>query len=396
MKKAKDWFPNDKATHDWLDSLKKSTRSTYLSNWKHFLGFVGMTGDQVLADRKQDKEHKWERLALQFKQWLMDKKGLGSYAATAAHMTVRGFFSFHYEKLEYRRQEAKRAGERTRKTEDYRFSRKDLKKMCDVADLTEKYVITAGKSFGFRAGDFLRLTRGDLTPYLDREVPISIGELGTGKEKVPAYPFIDADALPIIKLMVDRMNREGRTNPNDRILTYSHGLMLSQVVRRVAERAGITFGNKRVRFHCLRKFLTDHLASHMSESKWKQVVGKSIDEKAYVSADELRKDYARVMAETCWAGISEIDTEKRMLIVVLKRDMEERAKKYGLTKDDLKEMFATFDIEDYKKWLHEHPETNQPIGGGLPFEVQAKKALAEIILGAFEEIKKQKKTGEES
>jgi hypothetical protein len=37
--------------------------------------------------------------------------------------------------------------------------------MCDFADLTEKYIITAGKSFGLRAGDFLRFTRRDLAIF---------------------------------------------------------------------------------------------------------------------------------------------------------------------------------------------------------------------------------------
>lgn len=67
-KPAKDRFPNDKATCEWLDAQKASTSKAYQSYWNYFLEFVGMTGDQILVDRKQDKEHKWKRLALQFKQ----------------------------------------------------------------------------------------------------------------------------------------------------------------------------------------------------------------------------------------------------------------------------------------------------------------------------------------
>jgi hypothetical protein len=36
----------------------------------------------------------------------------------------------------------------------------------------------------------------------------------------------------------------------------------------------------------------------MSESKWKQIVGKKINEGAYVSPESLREDYRRVMSET--------------------------------------------------------------------------------------------------
>jgi hypothetical protein len=49
--------------------------------------------------------------------------------------------------------------------------------------------------------------------------------------------------------------------------------------------------------NCLRKFLIDRLSSFMSESKWKQIVGKAISEGAYVSPDSLRADYERAMSE---------------------------------------------------------------------------------------------------
>lgn len=302
----------DKATIEWLNSQKDSTRPTYQTFWNYFLEFTNMTGDQILSDRETDKEHKWEKRVLQFKQWLIDEKHLAQYTATSAAMAVRGFFTYYYKTLRYRRQESKKLQEKTRKTEDYKFSVEDMKKMADVANLSEKYIAVAGKSFGLRAGDFLRLTKGDLEAYIDRPVPISIGKIGTGKEKVPAYPFIDSDAQPVIKLMLERMNRKGRTKPTDRILTYKWEKELSQTLKRLAKRAGLKVGNKRVRFHCLRKFLIDNISSLMSESKWKQIVGKSISEGAYVSADSLREDYKRAMNKTTFTKlVSENEVELR-------------------------------------------------------------------------------------
>ncbi|MCW4053435.1 MAG: hypothetical protein NWE84_00750 [Candidatus Bathyarchaeota archaeon] len=271
-----------------------------------------MTGDQILADRENDTEHKWEKLVLQFKQWMIDKKRYSQSSATTATIAVRGFFAFHYKKLEYRRAESKKLKESKRKTEDYFFSLEDLKKMADVANLKEKYVLIAGKSFGLRASDFLRLTRGDVEPYLDRPVPISIGRINTSKENVNAFPFIDSDAQPVIKLMLQQMNRQGRIKKTDRMLSYKWGKELSQTLKRLAKRAGINVGNKQVRFHCLRKFLIDNLSRFMSESKWKQIVGKAISEGAYVSTDSLREDYQRVMNETTFTKLaSENDVELR-------------------------------------------------------------------------------------
>lgn len=289
---------SDQATEEWLNVQAKGTKRTYQNYWRFFLEFTKMNGDQILASRKADTEYKWEKKLLSFKVWLKTTKDLGGYTIRTITQVARGFFSFHRYPLKFRRSETAKLMRASRKTEDYLFTIDDLKRMYEVANLTQKYIITAGKSFGLRSGDFLKLTRGDLEPYIERELPISIGELSTEKEGVPAYPFIDSDAQPIIKLMLANMKRNGKNKPADRILTYTDGIQLTRNLKRIAKKAGIETGNKTVRFHNLRKFLSDHLASHMSESKWKQIVGKKISEGAYVSADTLRSDYKRATAET--------------------------------------------------------------------------------------------------
>jgi hypothetical protein len=208
--------------------------------------------------------------------------------------------------------------------------------MADVASLQEKYVVVAGKSFGLRAGDFLALKRGDLEPYIDREVPISIGEYGTEKESVRSYPFIDSDAQPVIKMMLENMNRQGRTADSDRILTYKHTLELTRILKRLAAKAGITYGNKKLRFHNLRKFLIDRLASVMSESKWKQIVGKKITEGAYVSFDSLREDYKRAMEETCFTKSA---TQEDVELLAKKEAAKMILKLSGATEADFKKIF---------------------------------------------------------
>lgn len=348
--------PNDKASIEWLNSQKKRTRKTYKNCWRKFLEFTGMTGDQILVDRKADNEHKWERKVLDFKQWMMDApkqrnslQHQSSYSATGAVMTVRGFFAYHYVPLQYRAQEKKRLGERNRITEDYHFNLEELKRMADCADLEDKYVLVAGKSFGLRAIDFIHLTRGVLEPYINREVPISIGPINTIKENVSAYPFIDGDAQPVIKIILDWMTREGRTNPTDRLLTFQER-ELTSVLKRLAVKAGIKIGNKRIRFHCLRKFLCDHLASHMSESKWKQIVGKTIDERAYISADSLREDYKRAMETTTFNKMTshqeiELLAKRQALLII--------AKNAGITEDEVKLMFEKVPLNEGVKRLED-------------------------------------------
>jgi len=384
--KARQWFPNDKATHEWLNSFKASSRYTYQSHWKYFIEFTGMTGDQILADRKGDKDYRWEKKVIEFKQWMIEEKKKAEYTATSATGAIRSFFAFHRMELQFRRTESVRLTEAKRKYEDYRFSTEDLKKMAEFSDLEEEYVVVVGKSFGLRAGDFLALTRGDLEPYINRPVPISIGEYSTQKESVPAYPFIDSDAQPVIKRMLEKMNREGRTSPNERMLTHKNAIQLTYVLKRVAERAGIKHGNKVVRFHCLRKFLTDRLSSHMSTEKWKQIVGKKISEGAYVSPDSLQEDYKRAMNETCFKPpVSEEELE----LSVAKRLLEGQLKAAGLDpKKLLRAKKCKTTAEEVIALQEALSKKRGSIGGGLSFELQARKALADILVGAVEDVKK--------
>jgi integrase len=322
----------DKAPETWLDSQKKDTRCAYRSHWRRFAEFTGKTGDEILASRKKDKEFFWEAKLLEFKSWLTEEKDLSSNSATTATQAIRGFFAFHRVPLQFQRRETRKIGEHVRKMEDYRFSLDDLAKMDAVGDLTEKYVLRAGKSFGLRAGDFLRLTRGDLEPYINKgELPISIGAYKTQKEGVTAWPFIDSDAQPIVKLMLERLTREGETQQSARMLPFTKKLQLSRVLRRLVLKAGLNTGGKQVRFHCMRKFLCDHLSSFMSESKWKQIVGKKISEGAYVSPDTLREDYARAMPETTFTKIASDDIQKIAKLEALKLF----AKASGYTTEDI-------------------------------------------------------------
>lgn len=163
----------DKATQEWLDSLKKGTRHTYRYNWEMFLEFTGLTGDEILESHKRDKassdvdiQFAWEKKIVEFRNWLINEKKLSPHTAKTAGGVVRGFFTYHRQDLKFRRSEGAILSEAKTQTEDYRFSLDDLKKMFDVADLEEKYILTTGKSFGLRAGDFLRITRGDETLHV--------------------------------------------------------------------------------------------------------------------------------------------------------------------------------------------------------------------------------------
>jgi integrase len=388
-------FAGDNAAIEWLKAQQKvHTQLTYVQGWELFRAFTGLTGNQILADRENDKEGKWEKQTLAFKAWVLTqhkktgrKETYSEAKAASATVAVRSFFSYYRKDLKFRTAEASKLAEARAKERDYRYTREDLTEIANVANLQGKYIVTAGKSFGMRIGDFLKLTRGDLEPYLNQTPPISIGELPTTKEGVKMCPFIDTDALPIIRLMLAQMDREGRIAPNEPILDIKE-LQVNNVLKSLTTQAGINLGNKRVRFHCLRKFLSDRLASHMAESKWKQIVGKEIDEGAYISPDLLRADYERAMADTTFTKAASQDVE----LIAAKKAMEMAASVMNIPEHikrqimrEIKDVKTPDELEKIKKEIMENQ--TQPNGGGLAFQQVAEETLAKILLGALKKVK---------
>jgi len=213
---------------------------------------------------------------------------------------VRGFFNYHYEDLKFRRSTTRKLSRKPKRLrEDFKFSKETIARMSVQANLRDRYVLVVGKSLGLRAIDFISLKVGDFTCLnLDSEPPIALGKRHTVKEDVPAFPFLDTDATPILKAYLESIDT---TDPNSRMLNVKKN-ELTTILQRLAKRANVNLGNKHLRFHCLRKFLIDRLSSVMSESKWKQVIGKTIGEGAYVSELDLKESYAKAMPETTFSN----------------------------------------------------------------------------------------------
>jgi hypothetical protein len=271
-----------------------------------------------------------------------------------------------------------------------RLYREDLSRMSFAGSLKERYVLLVGKSLGLRAGDFTKLTFGQFRCLkLDSEPPIAFGEIGTGKEKVKAYPFLDADAMPVVKAWLESHKDAKDT---DRMV-YDSENNLSIILQTLCEKAGMEIENgtihgKRVRFHCLRKFLIDRLSAYASESQWKQIVGKAIGEGAYVSQEQLRGVFARAMKDLVINGngvkvkkLAELenallDSQKRLTGVettneVLRKELDKVTQKVDFldkylnlvdgveTKEDAQRLLDFLEKLRYEKYVKEKVEQSK-------------------------------------
>jgi hypothetical protein len=291
---------NDPKVDEFLESQTKiGTFKSYKTVMKQYLEYTGKTGQELLDIKRNDKDFAVENSMLAYRKYILSKGKSENYAVGSI-MTIRGFYAYYRMPLMFRKQESRKLGEKNRLTQDYLFDKEDLSRMTLAGNLKERYVLLIGKSVGLRASDFLGFTYGNFRSLkLDNEAPIALGETKTKKESVKAFPFLDSDAVPIVRQMLES-NKDKRDS--DRILNDTED-NLSVILQTLAKKAGMeiddhgTIHGKRIRFHCLRKFLIDRLSAYAGESQWKQIVGKSIDESAYVSQDQLKGVFQRAMKD---------------------------------------------------------------------------------------------------
>jgi integrase len=353
-------FNEDRKVQEFLDAQKESTRGEYQSLFKLIGKFTNESGSQILANRKL-----WNtRKIFEFHKWLLTKGYSSTFAETATGC-IRGYFQHYHKGLVFNRQERKRITERVRSTTDYLFDREDMKKLWLNADLKEKWILS-NKAIGLRASDFVRLQYGTLRKLkLEREnVPISIGELTTMKESITAYPFLDYDGLEVARALLEGNRDKKDTDfilPSIRKkakLPFIQVEELSYILRELARRSGIQFGNSRVRFHILRKYCIDRLSQIMSESSWKRIVGKKCGEESYVSTMQSRNAYMKALPE-----ISLTDENG------LKEKFESMDKELNETKATLKSWMESHDklSKDYAELYWNTKNTFAWIETSMPF-----------------------------
>ncbi len=306
----------DPVIKEFLDSIERqATKNCYKTFLKLYLEWSGKTGQQLIEEKlAHSNDGKVEKSLAFFRKWILESGKSTNYASSALG-AVGGFYHHNRCKLNFTQSESKRLRERARITQDYHFDKEDIERMSKYANLKEKYVLFVGKSVGLRGSDFLRFTYGFFrSAKLENEAPIALGEVMTNKETEKAYPFLDSDALPVVKdwlelnkLKTDEMRILDDTEDN-----------LSLILQNLCKKAGmeiegVTIHGKRVRFHCLRKFLIDRLSVHSSESQWKQIVGKAIGEGAYVTQDQLRTVYLKAIKDISINGNSNGLKAKRLI-----------------------------------------------------------------------------------
>lgn len=295
---------SDPLISEFFSTLKKDTRKTYESYFRRLLEFEPALNGQTMLDEKD----LWERSkCLQFKRYL-EAKGYSENMQKSAIGAIRGFFSHNRRQLFFTQSEKKQVNTAENEDEGIFFSREEMIRMWNLSTLTDHTRwILCNKTMGFRASDFTKITYGQLRGIdLTQEAPIFLGKIKTGKESVIANVFLDADVIKTISELL-----ELHKNAKDEDLVFPcRDEHLSYLLRKLAIKAQISIGEKEVSFHALRRFLYDRLTNVMSDEKAKMIIGKKTKESSYLSNQELRENFKKVLAEIGVNGNGQIKAVK--------------------------------------------------------------------------------------
>jgi hypothetical protein len=388
-----------KTDHDhstWLAQYKGGSLNQYRRTWQYFVKFLEEKDEQWIMQNKYTED--WGAHIVNFHRWLKRQpmqRGRGKMSDNTVKTlanSLRAYFVHIGAPLSLNKiQKEELVKVESTPRVDYPFNLNVKARLLVVADPLEEYVVCAGVSFGLRIGDFLKITRGMLEPLLDQEVPIKLPPIQTKKKGVKAYPFIDKDCLQAVKRLVKELDRKGKTRSDDRICSLT-AFETNYLLKKLFERAGIETGEYSVRFHILRKFLTDMLASVCASDKWKHFVGKSASS-PYVSS-EGREAYKKVMEFTNVNG-ERVRSNDVALTLMKNQIKDQKLEIEKLNKKFEKQTQLNKQItkvgEDLKKWQEEKTELEAKIAGVENFQKLVSEQSDEVVLGFIKDVRRQLK-----
>jgi len=356
---------NSIGKEEWLKSFSKSSVKVYVVGYEKFIMFMNQTenGDwndkRLVKERETDlqqRNYAFEGKIVEFYQWLNNlPEKLSDNSKKTYVGSIRSFFAFHRLDLKFTKQQRNILYKHARPARKYyEFMLDDLRKMSQVASPKERYVLLVGKSLGLRASDFIRLKQGTFEAHLKGEAPMSLGEIYTKKEGVKASPFLDEDAIEASKIWLRILESKGKRDPEARMVSISEQ-EVDLITKKLVKKARINTGNEIARFHQLRVFLCTRLSSVTSESRWKQIVGKTIQEGSYIKPFLLKNDYAKVLPLTTLKEervaehkVNELKEEIKTLkerentsqseITTMKEKMQNLEKQFNELKEEMKKL----------------------------------------------------------
>ena len=400
-RKAKwNWLKDFKTVQHWLRKVRvertgsEKTIAMYLKRFGPFINWVKMTPDELVTEAERQEKagnKKWaEEKAIEYFDYLTradEGPKLARTTAQTSYGAIRSFFR-HNDIIFYGKTPQATIMTRTKLP-----SREDLLKVWKSADIDEKQALSILRS-GFRPEDAVALTYGDVKEDYESGADRLYIEKVSEKEDLWFAVYLTKEATDITRLKLEQRKKAGEVfNDNTPLISRQRELgkpistdMLWRIVKGAGERVGVKLMPK-----MFRKWFRTNASPVIGRDATMKMGGWTIPGvgRHYFlpSKKECLKNFLRMERLLLFEEPrrTELETEKQRAITILEKAGVDwrvvlRSRKVKTTEEEVRVLNEIIgELLKVKK---------EPIGGGLPFELQARKALADILYGAVEDVKK--------
>lgn len=362
---------------EFLDSLQsRNTRKTYRTGLNKFCEWYGKSAAEILEQRKDDLtqrdgenlidyRNRASRFEKEIEKFYKHQLSLGLKKNTARSHTlgIRSLFDYYKMTVKIRNGMIKSI----KTTRSFPLRIEHVRKMYQVADLRERYILCMATDLGLRINDFLNIKKSDL-PNLDQEPPISF-DVMTEKEDVVAQGFLSQETVEILKLYLPTLKGK-----NPYLLPSWNGnnpvsdSWLGTLLKNLCDKAGIDTNGKQFTFSCFRKmFLSSSIDSGVGLTAGKLMCGKTVPkaDATYLITVHLRKKFIQLkrfliiskeprvevqkieeLTKAINALQEDVSNQKTINYVVSKKNSElsETVKKLDSQINELSEKLESFEI----------------------------------------------------
>jgi len=236
-------IPNPKALtklEDFLSAVpSKSTRKNYRNGIKKFEEYLGKTIETLIPGNTQG------RTIEKYLVWLKDQ----DYKQNSARVLTNGpiqFLKYHGADVKIHKSIGVNRTEIS--TKDQILTIDDLRKMYNVAGLSERTILLLVKDFGLRVGDFCRLLKQDFESRISQTPPVPIDIL-TAKEGIVAHAFISEESLEQLKVYLPTLDAKNKFLFQSTRQGHLDEETINWTLKDLAEKAKIRLTGS-LRFHC--------------------------------------------------------------------------------------------------------------------------------------------------
>jgi len=387
---------------DWLKDVASrrtgsdETAAKYIFHLTNYCNYRQMTPSELLAEGEKVAPGKKRTTVAEFELTdyfvhLEKKRLLKRGSCKTIYGTLRSFFRSH-EILFYGKTPS--GGSRARSIE---LPKQRILEVIKAADLYESYAICGLACTGLRPSDFVDLRYGDIRQDYETGKKRLYIEKMSKKEDLWFGVFLNEQTTKLLHLIIEGRKRAGEKF-TDKTVLLSHeregrtGPITAQMLLFVIKRTG-----EKVGMYLTPKLFRKNFRTHASP-----VIGRdAVCKMAAWTIPGAGKSYFLPSRSKCLELYLQI--EDFFTYEEANKEVEERKKqaitilsKAGIDYRILLRKMKCKTPEEEVKVLNEKigellKFKAQPniSSGGLPFEVQARKSLANILVGAIKDVKKE-------